>query len=446
MKTAILGAGVSGLALARFLVEGGHAPGDLVLFEASKVAGGLCRSKTVEGFTYDVAGGRILFSKDKPAMNWMIEQTGGKAAFVERDRHTKIRFGDRWVHYPFENGLGDLPEDVNYDCLEGYVRAWHERTAHDTGKARSQAPGDFAAWVRWRFGDGIANHFMDPYNAKIWKRPLDQITSDWVAGRVPDAPIGDVLKASIGIRTEGYTHQSIFYYPKSGGFQAITDGLTERMGACVRLGTPVESVQRVGEGYTVNGEPFDRVVSTLPMNLLPGVVQDLEAGAAQAMTELSYNSITCVLLALDRPKHPDLSWIYLPHESQGPANRVTYMSNYSPGNAPEGKTSLMCEITSPGGQPFAGPELEQQTIDGLIHAGLMTRDELLFTDRESSRFAYIVYDAPFEARRKAALDGLAALGIEALGRFGQYEYWNSDQCVIASRAMSERLLAESARG
>ena len=182
------------------------------------------------------------------------------------------------------------------------------------------------------------------------------------------------------------------------------------------------------------------------MNLLPGVIEGLDAGAAQAMTELSYNSITCVLLALDRPKHPDLSWIYLPHESQGPANRVTYMSNYSPGNAPEGQNSLMCEITSPGGQPIAGPELEQQTIDGLIHAGLMTREELLFTDRESSRFAYIVYDAPFEARRKTALDGLAAFGIEALGRFGQYEYWNSDQCVIASRAMSERLLAEAAQG
>ena len=34
----------------------------------------------------------------------------------------------------------------------------------------------------------------------------------------------DVLRAAVGIRTEGYT-KSIFYYPKTGGFQGITDGL-----------------------------------------------------------------------------------------------------------------------------------------------------------------------------------------------------------------------------
>ncbi|TAJ20637.1 MAG: FAD-dependent oxidoreductase, partial [Planctomycetota bacterium] len=230
MKTAILGAGITGLAVARTLLEGGVDPRDVHVLEAAPVAGGLCGSKTVDGFTYDVAGGHILYSKDKVAMEWMKEQAGGPAAFVERRRETRIRFGDRWVHYPFENGLGDLPQQANYECLKGYVEAWHARRANGAA-----APADFAGWVRWRFGDGIARHFMDPYNEKIWKRPLSEITSDWVAGRVPDAPIDDVLKSSIGIRTEGYTHQSIFYYPLEGGFQAITDGFARRTGACVQL-------------------------------------------------------------------------------------------------------------------------------------------------------------------------------------------------------------------
>ena len=51
MKIAILGAGVSGLALARFLHEGGLPLDAVSLFEAGPVVGGLCRSKTVEGFT-----------------------------------------------------------------------------------------------------------------------------------------------------------------------------------------------------------------------------------------------------------------------------------------------------------------------------------------------------------------------------------------------------------
>lgn len=441
MKIAILGAGVSGLALARFLIEGGHAASDVHLFEAAPVAGGLCGSKTVEGFTYDVAGGHILFSKDAGAMQWMKDNAGGDEAFVKRDRNTKIRFEDRWVHYPFENGLGDLPEAANFDCLKGYVEAWHAKQS-----SGSEAPKDFASWIQWRFGDGIAKHFMDPYNEKIWKRDLAHISSDWVAGRVPDAPVDDVLKAAIGMRTEGYKHQAIFYYPKQGGFQAITDGLAEKVQQCIRYSTPVVEMARVGESWKVNGEAFDAVVSTLPLTDMPRIVEGVPSDVAAAMTGLEFNSIVCYLIALNRPKHPDLSWIYLPHAKQGPVNRVTYMSNYSPGNAPEGKTSFLCEVTYDGAGPKPGPELEGEVVDGMINAGLMTRDELMFCDHTHSRHAYVVFDHDYHARRNLSLDWLGENGITPLGRFGRFEYDNSDMCVIKARELSTVLLARAEVG
>jgi protoporphyrinogen oxidase len=441
VKTAILGAGISGLALARELIDGGLDRDDLTLFEAAAVAGGLCGSKTVEGFTYDTSGGHILFSKDAETLRWMIAQGGGEEAFVRRDRNTKIRFEDRWVHYPFENGLGDLPDGPKFDCLKGYVEAWHAREADG-----SSAPGDFAAWVRWRFGDGIAEHFMDPYNEKIWKRDLSELSSGWVAGRVPDAPVDDVLRSAIGIRTEGYTHQAIFYYPVAGGFQAITDALAAGLADRIRLSTRVESVRRAGEGWLVNGEAFDRVVSTLALTDVPDLVEGVPADVAGAMRGLEYNSMVTYLVALDRPEHPDLSWIYLPHASQGPTNRVTYMSNYSPGNAPEGRTSFLCECTVRGGAPYPGPEQEQEVLAGLEHAGLLSRDEVLFTDSTRIRHAYVVFDHAYEARRAAALGWMEGAGLLPLGRFGRFEYDNSDQCVIKARALARRLLEDARRG
>ncbi len=439
MKIAILGAGVSGLALARFLHEGGVPLQALSLFEAGPAPGGLCRSKTVDGFTYDVAGGHILFSKDASAMQWMKNCAGGDDAFVRRERHTKIRFGDRFVRYPFENGLGDLPPQVNFECVSGYVRAWHERQASGT-----EAPADFKRWIRWRFGDGIAEHFMDPYNEKIWKRPLEEITSGWVAGRVPDAPVDDVLRASVGIETEGYTHQAIFYYPKHGGFQGITDGIASVLTERIRLDTPASGVARSGEGWRIDGEDFDLVVSTIPLDEVPDVFADVPHDVASAMRGLQYNALVTYLLALDRPEHPNLSWVYLPQRDQGPANRVTYMSNYSPGNAPVGRTSLMMEVTHPGGAPFPGAGLEREVVEGLVRSGLVRREEILFTDRSAVRHAYIVYDHDFEHRRAAALEWMASRGAYALGRFGRYEYDNSDQCVIKARALAHELLAKVA--
>jgi protoporphyrinogen oxidase len=441
VKTAILGAGVSGLALARFLIEGGLRRDDVTLFEAAPAVGGLCASKTVEGFTYDVTGGHILYSKDAAAMKWMQQCAGGREAFVERVRHTKIRFGDRWVHYPFENGLGDLPPQANFECLRGYVAAWHARQVNGT-----RSPAAFDEWVQWRFGDGIARHFMTPYNEKVWKRPLGVISSDWVAGRVPDAPVDDVLRSAVGIRTEGYTHQSIFYYPLRGGFQAITDGIASSVLDRVRLSTPVTDLVRSRPGWRVNGEEFDRVVSTLALTDLPDLVRDVPPDAARAMRTLQYNSITCLLVALDRERHPDLSWVYLPHAEQGPTNRVTYMSNYAPGLAPAGKSSLLCEVTHPGGAPYPGPEVEREVVEGLVRAGLVARGEVLFTDRTSTRHAYVVFDHEYAARRRAAFEWLDSIGLVTLGRFGRFEYDNSDQCVIKARELASRLSAAAVRG
>jgi protoporphyrinogen oxidase len=437
VKIAILGAGISGMALARFLQQGGVSRDSLHLFEAGSVAGGLCHSKTVDGFTYDVAGGHILFSKDAEAMQWMKDESGGDEAFVTCDRNTKIRFEDRWVHYPFENGIGDLPKQANYECLKGYVEAWHQRKA--TG---STAPKDFAAWIRWRFGDGIAEHFMDPYNEKIWKRPLEKITSDWVAGRVPDAPIEDILKAAVGVRTEGYKHQAIFYYPKTGGFQGITDGLAATLGDRVRLNTPVTNVRRKGDGWIVNDEEFDVVVNTISLTYMPDIIEGMPADVAKAMRELEYNGLVTYLIALDRAEHPNLSWIYLPQKSQGPANRVTYMSNYSPGNAPEGKTSFLIEITTPGGQPFPGLDLKEDVIQGLETAGLLKRNEIMFTDRSQVNHAYVVFDHEYHSRRNLALGWMDEQKLHPLGRFGRFEYDNSDQCVIKARAKAAEMLPD----
>jgi protoporphyrinogen oxidase len=441
LKLAILGAGVSGLALARFLVEGGFPADDLSLLEAASVPGGLCRSRTVDGFTYDVSGGHILFSKDAQALDWMKRQAGGEAAFVERERHTKIRFEDRWVHYPFENGLGDLPPQANFDCLSGYVQAWHRRQVDG-----SAAPGSFGDWVRWRFGDGIARHFMDPYNEKVWKRPMNHLTSDWVAGRVPDAPVEDVLRSSVGIRTEGYTHQALFFYPLRGGFQAITDGLASTLRPRIRLSTPATELARTRSGWRVNGEEFDRVVSTLPLTYLPDVLREMPAEVARAMRELEYNGIVCTLVALDRAEHPDLSWVYLPHPEQGPTNRVTYMSNYSPENAPRGRTSLLCEVTVPGGRRPPGAELEREVLDGLVRAGLIERGEVLFCDRSEVGHGYVVFDHGYAARRRLALSWMESGGLIPLGRFGRFEYDNSDQCVVKARALAGALLEHARAG
>ncbi|HNY89856.1 MAG TPA: NAD(P)-binding protein, partial [Methanoregulaceae archaeon] len=117
MKTAILGGGLSGLTLARFLHERGE---EIVVLEAEPEVGGLCRSRREGGFCFDTGGSHIIFSRDEEVLGFMLSVLEGNRAV--RKRNTRIFYKDRFVKYPFENGLSALPKEDLYFCLHEYIK------------------------------------------------------------------------------------------------------------------------------------------------------------------------------------------------------------------------------------------------------------------------------------------------------------------------------------
>ena len=70
----------------------------------------------------------------------------------------------------------------------------------------------------------------------------------------------------------------------------------------------------------------------------------------------------------------------------------------------------------------------------------MKRDEIMFTDRSQVNHAYVVFDHEYHRRRDLALGWMEGQGLHPLGRFGRFEYDNSDQCVIKAREMAKTML------
>ena len=73
VKTAILGGGLTGVTLARLLAAEGQS---VVVLEKEDQIGGLCRSVTAEGFTFDRGGSHIIFSRDQQVLGLMHEVLG----------------------------------------------------------------------------------------------------------------------------------------------------------------------------------------------------------------------------------------------------------------------------------------------------------------------------------------------------------------------------------
>lgn len=427
MKIAILGGGISGVALARMLAADGHR---VVVLEKASRPGGLCKSRRYGEFTFDEAGGHIVFSKDKPVLDWQLERCGGEAGTVRTVRNTKIRWHDRWVPYPFENGVGHLTKQAIVECVAGYVEAYVQR------RGGAACPPNFHDWIQWRMGDGFARHFMVPYNEKIWKCDLRTMSSGWVAGRVPEAPIEDILKSAVGVDTEGYVHQSVFWFPKHGGFEAMVHGTVQGGGFELQCGVDVHRVERAGQGFRVDGTPFDLVVNTVPLPQIEAAFPEIPAAVRADIRALQPISLINLMIGvkLDEPL-PPLSWIYLPFAEQGPTNRVTYFSNYSPHNAPAGHGSFLAEVTHRG-ELHPDAEWVRATIAGLERAGILRSERVVLAEWCNNEYAYIHQGLDFAERIARVRAWWDTSGYITFGRFGRYEYHNSDQCV--QRAMQVR--------
>ena len=411
-----------------------------MVLESRPWVGGLLRTFGRGGFSSDV-GGHIIFSKNQGVLAQILEWLDGQ--LVRGRRSNVILYDNALVKYPFENGLADLPnrQDI-LECVEGFVRAWAEAD-------RAPAARNFREWCYRRFGPGISDKYLIPYNTKIWKLPLEQISTEWVE-RVPSPSLTEVLKSAIGIPTEGYTHQLTFYYPRTGGIQRVAEVLRDRalaMGHQIRTGFEVRQVRRTRNAWLVsNGEETIEcatLVSTIPVSSLIQALERVPTEIVDAAKQLRYNSLCVVLLGTNRPDLNQHTAVYVP-DPRSVYHRVCCNNCFSPWMSPPGCSSVSIEITCSEGDQVGrldDAELIKRVVLDLERDGVLRPADIIERMVHRERYAYVVYDHGYAQRAKLVADYMRSLEIHLAGRFAEYKYLNIDDCV--SRAMEVRAELEN---
>ena len=425
MTTAILGGGLSGLTLARLLHERGER---IIVLEAEPQIGGLCRSRTNKGFTFDTGGSHIIFSKDGDVLSFMRRMITGNEQ--RNDRNTKIFYKQRYVKYPFENGLYELPEEDRFSCINGFVK-----NLIAVEKGGIPPPQNFREWIYYTFGPGIAECYMVPYNEKIWKYPTEQMSLHWVDGRIPRPPVEDIIKSAIGIETEGYTHQAVFSYPLDGGIEALVTAIAQPVLPFIRTGFRVTSLKKTdGQWQIGNGAETitaDRVICTIPVQHLLPCLDGVPEKVTAACRALVYNSLVCVNIGINGPL-PAISWMYVPDKALGKTNRLSFPSNFSCHAAPEGCSAILAEIThQPGDEVsrLSDRELTDEVLRMLGEMKICSPGQVVFSSVERQPFAYVVYDCAYQKNIATVQDYCRSQEIPLVGRFAQFEYLNMDGCI-----------------
>jgi protoporphyrinogen oxidase len=425
VSVGILGGGLAGITVAAHLEQ------ECEVLEKESRGGGHCQTVQEDGFTYDAGGPHIIFSRNQEMVDYMVSLLGDNVHRSRRD--SKIFYQGRYVKYPFENGLFDLDPQDRYECLLHYIK--NDYPAPKT---------NFKEWIYHHFGKGLAEKYLIPYNEKIWNVPAEQLGLEWVEGRVPKPPIEDVIKAAVGVESEGYTHQLYFHYPAHGGIEALPQAMQKRVSNI----TPDFPVTRLwkerGQWCVTNGQDtrrYDRLVCTIPIQELAYGLEGTPAEVLTAVDSLRYNSLITVAVGLDSVRLPDYSSIYVP-DPEIKFHRLSFPKMFSPFNDPPGRSLILAEITTnpgDGTHEMSDEEILGDVIDDLAGMQLLRISEICYGRVHRTQYGYVVQDDACSRNRKLAMQHFEDIGISLCGRVAEFEYINMDVCIERARKLAGRL-------
>ena len=422
-RIVIIGGGLAGTSAGYHLAE--HDP---VIFEKESEIGGLCRSFTQDGFTFDCTGHLIHLR------NAYTKELVAKLlpdAFDAHERRAAIHSKATTTPYPFQANTYGLPPEVVKECVIGFVESMQ---AHTNG-----GPKNFHEWVLQTFGTGIANHFMLPYNEKFWRQDLRNITADWVSWAIPKPTLEEVINGALGLTNKGMGYNPKFIYPKNGGIDCLPQALAKPvrrvvMNESVEYIDPKKKYVRMTSGAE---EPYDVLISTLPLPVAYRMLKHTPDSLQDAAQKLHAISVLNINLGVNRPDIHDQHWVYFP-EDQYTFSRVGFPMNFSKAAGPAGASSMYIEITHDPKEKINVDEATERSICDLQKCGILQKsDQVLTRHVLDIRYAYVVFDEHRQAHLQSLIDYMQSLGIYTAGRYGQWEYYSMEDSILSGKKAAE---------
>ena len=389
----------------------------------TKHLGGLLKSENIDGFTFDTGGPHILFSRDKDILKEIIAFLGENVRKIERNAF--VYYHDKYVPYPFENGIYVLEPDLRVKIGKDIIAAMLKNAANPTW-----IPSTFKDWIYGFFGSAMGSEYLEPYNRKIWKTDPSEMEASWVfsPGRLPFPALEDILSSVAGLRSVGYKEQQYFYYPRVGGIKALYEsllGMVKELGVEFVSNYKVASVVKTDDYWTVNGDVMSRnIINTLPLTVLPDILEIPEE-ISRLTGNLVHTKDIVVGVAISKP-NPDVHVLYVPSPDIN-FHRLTWMSNLA-GTPSPNTSNLIAETTIPGQTVPDIDEITQKTLDGLIKMKIIdSMNDVVFTKTWLNEFGYPVYNKKHLETRKIIFEYLEKIGVHSVGRWGSWHYWNTDK-------------------
>jgi protoporphyrinogen oxidase len=424
MKNIILGAGVAGIAAAYELEKNDV---ESIVFEKNNDWGGLLDNFEIDGFRFDKFV-HLSFASDK-YVNDIFYQT----EFISHDPVSYNFYGGHWLKHPAQNNLFPLEKTEK----EKIIIDFKNRKDIDLSKI-----ANYEEWLRVQYGDYFAENFPMVYTEKYWTVTAKELETKWVGNRMYKPSLEEVELGCETSKTPNTYYAKEMRYPSKGGYKSFILPMVKNID--IRTNSGVEKINLLNKTVLLPDgslNEFDNLISSLPLTEICKLIEKVPNNVKEAAEKLNYTSGYLVSLGFNKPEIADKLWFYIYDKDILPA-RVYSPSMKSPENVPDGCSSIQAEIYFNKGQKLelSDSEILDQTINKFIEIGLFKEEDLVVKDIRSEKYANVIFDHYIYENRKIVLEFLAQNDVISVGRFGEWEYFWSDQSLLSGRNGAIKLL------
>lgn len=411
----ILGAGISGLGAAYALHKVGKSA---LVVEKDSTYGGLCGNIEMDGFRFDKFV-HFTFSQNEE-VNTIFKTACGE--LIKHSPNPYNIYKRKWIKHPAQNNLFPLSEDEKAAVISDF----RARPVLDS----SNVPANYEEWLRWQFGNYFAEHFPMIYTKKYWMKEAKELRTEWVGNRVYQPSLDEVVFGCQTSETPITYYAKEMRYPYKGGYKALLRSMADvaliEYGMCVIEICPTEKKVVFANGREIS---YSSLYSSLPLPLVISCIKNVPDKVKEAANQLECTSGYHISVALKTKNIPPYLWWYIYDEDILTA-RVYSPSLKSADNAPEGCSSLQMEVYCNENE-YTEQQLLDGTIGKLVALGIINQDDILFKHIGFEKYANVIFTEPIYRARKIVRDWLEEQEIKTIGRFGEWDYFWSDQSLLS---------------
>ncbi|MFO8153733.1 protoporphyrinogen oxidase [Thioalkalivibrio sp.] len=360
MRTAIIGAGISGLTTA-FYLRKADADREIHLFDVEPIPGGTMRTDTLSGFHFEAGGNGFL--TNKPHSMQLVKDSGAEELLLPSSDAARKR-------YIYTDRLHQLPEaplPFLRTRLIGMGAKLRMAGEFFVPKRREEGEETLQAFGYRRVGKKFTDVFLDAMTAGIYATTPDKVSVNAAFPLVVslEREHGGLFRGMIARRKKQAGPGGILMSFK-GGVGTFIEHLQRTIPAEWHLGAPVTEVAREDGGYRVRAgdyeDVFEQVVISTQAHAAAAMLQGMDGELAQRLAGIEYSPVAVVGLGWKQLDHPlDGFGLLTTTSAKLPVLGVLWDSSIFPDRAPEGSKSVRVMI---GGQ--RDPGLVQQDEAGLI--------------------------------------------------------------------------------